>query len=144
MIALVFTTFLHKGASVVSVSCFFSSASSSGLNFGASLSSSPQKHSSAFLQKPCSFLGSVMQKKEKQQKKVVYIWLKKASLLSTSRWLPFSFMLLSSLPTQSSFSRSTLSSVLFLRLQQSRCSWVNNTIIRTKGFVSGHWSLPQM
>lgn len=50
--ALAFTTFLHRGTSVVSVSCFFSSASSSGVSFGALLSSRPQKHISAFLQQP--------------------------------------------------------------------------------------------
>lgn len=50
MMALAFTTFLHSGCSDVSVSCFFSSASSSLESLGAFFSSKPQNQLQAFLQ----------------------------------------------------------------------------------------------
>lgn len=69
--ALTLTTFLHRGFSDVSVSCFFSSACSSGLSSGAFFWSSPQKHMTAFLQKPGSSSFSVTQRL--QTKKVWFL-----------------------------------------------------------------------
>lgn len=59
--ALALTMFLHRGFSEVSVSFFCSSASSSGLSLGAFFCSRPQKHITAFLQKPGSSSGSAME-----------------------------------------------------------------------------------
>jgi len=68
MRAFALTTFLHSGTSDVSVSFFCSSACSSGLSGGACCCSRPQKHITAFLQKPGSSSGSVMEETKTMNK----------------------------------------------------------------------------
>ena len=60
--ALALTTFLQRGTSEVSVSFLWSSSSSSGVILAAFCCSRPQKHITAFLHKPGSSSGSVVEK----------------------------------------------------------------------------------
>lgn len=117
---MILTTFLHSGFSEVSVSFLFISASSSGVSLTAWLCSSPQKHITAFLHRPGSSLGSV----EEEMKVMKMFWgcghcitprpglctIPSMTKESESCWLL----------TQTSCSRSSLSSVRCLRLQTSR------------------------